>query len=200
MILSGKEVMLAHKKGRIIQYHIRNGTANVLIDNIAFPNGIVYEAKSSSIIYSELTTHQIWKYHILSGKKTLLINNIFGFADNFKLSHDNGDLLIGLVTARDDLTEFLKDKPVLRKLLMFLPERLVYALATKTARAIRVDPNTGAILEYMYGAPTKIRFVTSVIERNGKLYFSSLRAPTIVILDKNAKPQKSAKAGRPEEL
>lgn len=83
---------------------------------------------------------------------------------------------------------------------MFLPERLVYALATKTARAIRVDPNSGAILEYMYGAPTKTRFVTSVIERNGKLYFSSLRAPTIVILDKNAKPQENAEAGRPEEL
>jgi len=102
-----------------------------------------------------------------------------------KLSYDTGDLLIGLVSARDPLTEFIKDKPALRKILMFLPERMVWALATKTARAIRVDTTTGAVLEYMYGAPTKIKFVTTVVERNEKLYFSSLRTPTIIILDKN---------------
>jgi hypothetical protein len=69
---------------------------------------------------------------------------------------------------------------------MFLPERLVWGLAAKVARGIRVDTNTGAIKEYMYGAPTKIRFVTTVVERNGKLYFASLRTPTIVILDRQA--------------
>jgi len=177
--------MLAHKAGRIIQFHLRNRTAKVIIDKVAFPNGIVFEAKSNSIIYSELSTHQIWKYQISSRKKTLLIDNIFGFADNLKLSYDTGDLLIGLVSARDPLTEFIKDKPALRKILMFLPERMVWALATKTAKAIRVDTTTGAVLEYMYGAPTKIKFVTTVVERNEKLYFSSLRTPTIIILDKN---------------
>ena len=84
---------------------------------------------------------------------------------------------------------------------MFLPERLVWALASKVARGIRVDTSTGAVLEYMYGAPTKIRFVTTVVERNGKLYFASLRTPTIVILDRRGVSKTSANgAGRDEEL
>ena len=37
----------------------------------------------------------------------------------------------------------------------------------------------------MFGAPTKISFVSSINERNGKTYFSSISNPTIVVLDRN---------------
>lgn len=42
MTFVGKEIMLAHRAGRILQFHLRNKTARVIIDKVAFPNGIVF--------------------------------------------------------------------------------------------------------------------------------------------------------------
>ena len=65
-------------------------------------------------------------------------------ADNLKLS-DNGDLLMGIVLVRDHLTEFIKDKPKLRKMMMYLPDRLTFAFVKKVAGGIRMDPESGQI-------------------------------------------------------
>ena len=67
------------------------------------------------------------------------MDNLFGNADNLKLS-DNGDLLIGIVMLRDRLAEFIKDKPQLRKLMMYLPEKLTLSFVKKIAGGIRVNP------------------------------------------------------------
>ena len=61
------------------------------------------------------------------------------------------------------------------------------SLMKKRAGGIRVDPSTGEIKQYMLGAPTKISFVSSINERNGKTYFSSLKNPTVLVLDRNSK-------------
>ena len=39
----------------------------------------------------------------------------------------------------------------------------------------------------MFGATTKISLTSSIHEKKGKLYFSSVFRPTFLILDKNAK-------------
>ena len=53
----------------------------------------------------------------------------------------------------------------------------------------------------MFGAPTKFYGISSVHEKEGKLYFASVFQPTIAIIDRNIKKNKieeEAKAG--EEL
>jgi sugar lactone lactonase YvrE len=65
--------MLRHSLGRILAFDLKTHTATVLLKDIAFPNGIVYEKKTNSIIYSELTRMTIWKYKISTGRKTVLI-------------------------------------------------------------------------------------------------------------------------------
>lgn len=90
---------------------------------------------------------------------------------------------MGIPGARDPYLEFLNENPSVRKTLLYLPERLVYALVTKRAGGIKIDTTTGKIIEYVFGAPTKISFVTTMLEKNGKTYFSSLKSPTILVLD-----------------
>jgi hypothetical protein len=68
-----------------------------------------------------------------------------------------------------------------------LPERLILALAKKRAGGIRIDTKTGQIIEYLFGAPTKTFFVTTLLEKNNKLYFASLKSPTILVIDRNQK-------------
>ena len=127
----------------------------------------------------------MWKYSLSDGKSRFLLNNMFGYVDNVKFS-DTGDLLLSMIITRDFLSEFIKDKPRLRTFLMNFPEKLSMSLMKKRAGGIRVDPSTGEIKEYMFGAPTKISFVSAINERNGKTYFSSLKNPTIVVLDRSS--------------
>ena len=92
----------------------------------------------------------------------MLIDNYFGFADNLKLG-ESGDLFIGTVTVRDHLRQFLLDKPFLRKFLMHVPERMAYALTPRHAGGVRVNTRPGEIKDYLFGAPTKTSYVTSIV-------------------------------------
>ena len=78
-----------------------------------------------------------------------------------------------------------------------LPERIVFAVNPKRAGGIRVNIDSGKIMEYIFGAPTKINLVTTLLEKNGKLYFSSLKNPTILILSEEH--AKSSEEGPKEE-
>ena len=40
--LAGKSILLGHKIGRILKFDLKTKTTSVLIDQIAFSNGIVY--------------------------------------------------------------------------------------------------------------------------------------------------------------
>ena len=91
-----------------------------------------------------------------------MIDNLFGFADNLKISHDTGDLLAGVVLKRDGLTEFIKDKPALRKAMMYIPERFSFAMTTKIAGGIRINPETGEIIEHLFGATTRSSTISSL--------------------------------------
>ena len=67
----------------------------------------------------------------------------------------------------------------------------MFAFAKKRAGGIRIDTKTGQIVQYLFGGPVKTYFVTTVLEKNNKIYFSSLKSPTIVVIDNNAKPKES---------
>lgn len=78
--------------------------------------------------------------------------------------------------------------PVVKQIALYLPNRASLALNPKRAGGVRIDTKTGKITEYVLGAPTKISFVTTILEKNGKTYFSSLSNPTILVLNSNASP------------
>lgn len=67
MAFSAKEVILGHAAGKIYSIYLSTGKAAIMLDGLAFPNGIVFEKATNSIIFSELTRFQIIKYHLNSG-------------------------------------------------------------------------------------------------------------------------------------
>lgn len=88
----------------------------------------------------------------------------------------------------------LNERPALRKLIMYLPEKLLFMFAQKRAGGVRIDTKTGEITEYLFGAPSKTYLVTTVLEKNNKIYFSSLKKPTILVLDRNQKAEGNSTA------
>lgn len=69
MRFSNKEVLLKHKKGRIISFDLKTQKAEAILENIAFPNGIVYEKSTQSVIFSELCLHRIVRLFVDGPKK-----------------------------------------------------------------------------------------------------------------------------------
>lgn len=57
---------------------------------------------------------------------------------------------------------------------MYLPEMVTFMFAQKSAGGVKINTKTGEIIEYMFGPLTKTFFVTTVLEKNNKIYFSSL--------------------------
>lgn len=157
----------------------------MLLDKIAFANGIVFEKETNSILFAEFNRYTIWRYRLAEQKKEVLIENLFGYPDNLKLNQ-KGELLVAIPTTRSFLSEVLLQNPIVRQFALYLPSRAFYALSPRRAGGVRIDPKTGTITEYLLGAPTKIRFVTTILERNGKAYFSSFSNPTILVLNSTA--------------
>lgn len=48
---------------------------------------------------------------------------------------------------------------------------------------LKVDPKTGKVIDYFFGEPKRINFVTGIVERNRKLYLASLKHDLIAIVD-----------------
>jgi hypothetical protein len=70
---------------------------------------------------------------------------------------------VAIPSTRDALIDGLNKYPLLIKYLLYLPEKLFYALVKKTAGGIKIDTKTGQIIEYLFGAPTKTFFVTTIL-------------------------------------
>jgi len=81
---------------------------------------------------------------------------------------------------------------------MYLPESLLYAIVVKRAGGIKIDPATGKITEYIFGAPVKSAVISTLLEKNGKTYFSSLRSPTILVVDNSKKQIQAADTAKAE--
>ncbi len=65
---------------------------------------------------------------------------------------------------RNSFIQFLYEHEWAKKLALYLPDKLVYALmVTKCAGGIKINPESGEIVEYMFGPTTKTHFVTTVV-------------------------------------
>jgi len=56
---TGKDLIMKRKSGRIISYNLKTKETKVILSGLAYPNGIVFDKESQSIIFSELTHHTI---------------------------------------------------------------------------------------------------------------------------------------------
>ena len=71
---------------------------------------------------------------------------------------------------------------------------------TKIAGGIKIDLKTGEIKQYIFGSTSQTHTTTTILEKGGKLYFASLRSPTIVVVDMKDVRNVGNKAKKETEL
>lgn len=115
----------------------------------------------------------------------MLIDKLIGYPDNLKITDDN-KIWVAIPSLRDKVNIFIDNQPFLRKALINtrMPEWMFLKFANLAyAGGIKIDPSTGKIVDYLFGKGDKINFVTSVVEKNNRVYMSSLKHNRIAVID-----------------
>jgi sugar lactone lactonase YvrE len=158
------------------------GEVETLLDGLDFANGVVLAPDRSCVIVAETAGYCLTRYWLTgprAGSTDPLVDNLPGMPDNTALGSD-GLIWVSLPVARDRLLDRLLPLPgVLRQLAWLLPA----ALQPKPARTvwvIAVDFD-GRIVHDLQTAGEHYSFVTSVWERDGRLYLGSLHEHAIAV-------------------
>ena len=100
--------------------------------------------------------------------------------------NEKGELWVATPGIRDNVSNLVDRSTIIRRILLNirLPLGLFLFLANKTkVGGVKIDPATGEIVEYFYGQPDRIDFITGITEHQGKLYLSSIKNRCIAVVD-----------------
>lgn len=172
--------------GRLLKYDPIQNEVEVLVDGLAFPNGILMSEDGSHLLLTETTTGKIHKYWLKTPKASTLeeLVQLPGFPDNIKAS-PRGGFWVGLHGKRGKIAEWSTTYPWLRRLVMKLPPRRVQRIMAFLSRfgrhvvALRVT-GEGEITEeiIVHGAAREMfGSISEVEERDGCLWIGSVHLP-----------------------
>uniref|UniRef100_A0A915DB39 Strictosidine synthase conserved region domain-containing protein n=1 Tax=Ditylenchus dipsaci TaxID=166011 RepID=A0A915DB39_9BILA len=124
------------KSGRIIQASISTGKCHVLVDDLAFPNGVQVHPDKQSVLFSESGTAKIHRYYLAGpkkGKKEIFADNLPGLPDNIRLSSSGKSMYLALFALRmagqpsffDSTSQYPWIRKIVGELMKVLPAPLV---------------------------------------------------------------------------
>lgn len=119
-------VMSLDDSGRILRYTESTGKVDVVVDNLAFPNGIELTDAKDALLIGEFCNHRILKHYLTGPKKgtTEVVINLPGEPDNIRRSSrtDKETYWIAISAPRTKSTpisyDFYTDKPKMRMFIL----------------------------------------------------------------------------------
>ncbi|KAL6642225.1 hypothetical protein ACP70R_020406 [Stipagrostis hirtigluma subsp. patula] len=179
-------VISGDKTGRLLKYDKKNNQVEVLVDGLAFPNGLAMSTDGTYLLLAETTTGKILRYWIKTPKASALeeVVQLSWFPDNIKMS-PRGGFWVGIHAKRGKIAEWSISYPWLRRLILKFPMHHVQrasSLLNQLGRqviALRLSED-GKVIEAVsvHGAAQKaFKSVSEVEERNGSLWIGSVMSP-----------------------
>jgi hypothetical protein len=175
--------------GRLLRYDPKSGgEVEVLVDGLAFPNGLAMSRDGTHLLLAETTTGRILRYWLRPTAKAPAIEEVARlpwFPDNIRMS-PRGGFWVGLHAKRGKIAEWCISYPWLRQLVLSLPTRHVQRaswLLNRLGRqviAVRLSEEDSKVMEMVsvHGDLQKVfRSVSEVEERNGSLWIGSVMSP-----------------------
>jgi sugar lactone lactonase YvrE len=178
------DVMEHGGHGRVLAYDPTSGSAKVLLDNLAYANGIAISPENDFLLVVEMNDYRILKYWLTGpgkGSTEVLIDNLPGFGDNLK-SGLNGRYWLGFAAPRKAVVDSLADKPWLRKVIMRLP-RLVRPEADVSSHVIAFNAQ-GEVLMNLQDPDARYPTLTGVLETKRNLYLTTLYGHALPVISK----------------
>ena len=170
--------------GRVMRFDPATGSAEVILDNLAYANGIAISPANDFLVIVEMNEYRILKYWLAgpkAGTTEVLLDNLPGFGDNLKTGH-NGRFWLGFAAPRKAIVDKLSDKPWLRKVIMRLP-KFIQPEADVSSHVIAFNGD-GEILMNMHDPAARFPTLTGVLETRTNLYLTTLYGSALPVIAK----------------
>jgi sugar lactone lactonase YvrE len=181
------EMVEVTRTGRLLRRG-PDGSVDVLLDGLAFANGVALSGDGSFVVVAETATRMLvrrWLTGPQAGTSDLLVPELPGYPDNMSRGSD-GLFWVAIASPRDPLVERLQRGPMwLRRGVTRIPDRL----QPSERRTIRVQAygDVGRLVHDLSVDDREhgVRFhmVTGVREHEGRVWLGSLHESAIAVLE-----------------
>jgi sugar lactone lactonase YvrE len=175
------------RTGRLLR-RSTDGTVEVVLDGLAFANGVALAADESWVAVAETATRTVARHWITgdrAGQRDLFLTDLPGFPDNIARGSD-GLLWVTIASPRDPLVERLQSGPMwVRKGVTRMPAALQPA-PKRTIRVQAYDDSGALVRDVSVERPEDVaryHVVTGVREHDGRVWMGSLEEPAVAVLD-----------------
>ncbi|KAL2230401.1 protein STRICTOSIDINE SYNTHASE-LIKE 13 [Sesamum indicum] len=165
--------------GRLLRYDPHTRTTHVVMEGLAFPNGVQLSKDQSFLLFTETTNCRIMK-HFLEGPKTgktEVVANLPGFPDNVRIN-EKGEFWVAIDCCRTAAQEVLIHNPWLRSVYFRLPipmRHLARMVGMRMYTVIALLNGEGEILDVLDDKRGDVmKLVSEVKEVNGKLWIGTV--------------------------
>ena len=179
-----KDDFVQHTRtGRLVRRD-PDGTVTVVLDGLAFANGVALAADESFVCVAETrgrSVVRLWLTGPRAGERDHLVSDLPGYPDNISRGSD-GLVWVTIASPVDALVERLGSAPMaLRKAVTRIPEKL----QPKPKRTIRVQAydTDGALVHDLAIEHPGYHMVTGVREHDGRVWLGSLHEPSVAVVD-----------------
>ncbi|KAL6906064.1 hypothetical protein ACP4OV_003665 [Aristida adscensionis] len=179
-------VISGDRTGRLLKYDRKSDRVEVLVDGLAFPNGLAMSKDGNYLLLVETSTGKILRYWIKTSKASTVeeVVQLSLFPDNIKMS-PRGGFWVGIHAKRGKIAEWSISYPWLRRLVLKLPMHHVQRVSSFLNRlgrqviALRLseDGKTIEVVSVHGDAQNVFKSVSEVEERNGSLWIGSVMSP-----------------------
>jgi sugar lactone lactonase YvrE len=161
-----------------------DGTLTVLLDDLAFGNGVALAADESFVVVAETGAYalrRIWLRGDRAGVAERFGTVLPGFPDNISTGAD-GNVWVAIASPRDAALDLLLPRlPLLRRVVWSLPQRL----QPQPKMLIRVQAYSpdGSLVHDVAGEHPRFGMPTGVRQIGDTVWLGSLESPTIAAFD-----------------
>ncbi|WP_246607699.1 SMP-30/gluconolactonase/LRE family protein [Paractinoplanes toevensis] len=173
------EVVELTRTGRLLR-RTPDGEVTVLVDGLAFANGVALAADESFVVVAETAARRLMRYRVGTGTTEIFQDDLPGYPDNISTGSD-GLIWVTVASPRDPVVEWLQRGPLwLRRQVTRIPAKLQPA----PKRTVRVQAygNDGLVKRDLSLATERFHMVTGVREHAGQVWLGSLHEPAVAVL------------------
>ncbi|WP_028638072.1 SMP-30/gluconolactonase/LRE family protein [Nocardioides sp. URHA0032] len=161
-----------------------DGVPEVVIDGLAFANGVALAADESYVAVAETGARTVVRWWLTgpkAGTRDFLVTDLPGYPDNIARGSD-GLVWVSIASPRDPVVERLQRSPGrVRRAVTRIPERL-QPKPKRTVRAQAYD-DAGTLVHDLDLPGTDYHMVTGVREHDGRVWLGSLHEPAVAVVD-----------------
>ena len=169
--------------GRVLRYDPETGATQVVARELSFANGLALAPDERSLYIAETGRYRIWRLWLDGEKRNLkepIIENLPGFPDNLTVS-PRGTIWVGMASTRKRVLDLIHPYPVLKNAFASLPGWL-RPKPVRWGFALEISRSGVPLRSLQDPSGEVISSVTTVLERDGQLWLSSLHGRGLHVL------------------